>query len=293
MAKEKGKILITLTPSESKRLIAKGVRNLEEVQRALKHGTIILTLGTTNAYVVEEILNDVPGSENNKPLLSLSGSRERGQSPRFRGQRGEAPLIDKQRYAAGVITDSGTCVVPKEEREKEVVLKNGKMSEESMEKAIENLSADDVFIKGANALDATGTAGVFMANTSGGTIGSALGTVMARGVRLIIPIGIEKTIPYSITEAAKRVGIEKCYKSMGWPVGLMPVHGTVITEIEALKILGAEDAFPIGAGGVDGGEGSVVICVEGSVEKLDELMGLVTQIKGEAPVKVVSKNCRN
>ncbi|MBE0516115.1 MAG: NAD(P)H-hydrate dehydratase [Methanophagales archaeon] len=29
-----------------------------------------------------------------KPLLSLSGSRERGQSPRFRGQRGGAPLFD-------------------------------------------------------------------------------------------------------------------------------------------------------------------------------------------------------
>ncbi len=281
MAREKGKILITLTPSESKRLIAKGVRNLEEVQRALKLGTIVITLGTTNAYVVEEILNDVPGSENNKPLQG------------FRGQRGEAPLIDKRRYAAGVITDSGTCVVPKEEREKELVLKNGKISEESMENAIENLSADDVLIKGANALDATGTAGVFMANPSGGTIGSALGTVMARGVKFVIPIGIEKTIPYSITEAAKRVGIEKFHKSIGLPVGLMPVHGKVITEIEALKILGAEDAFPIGAGGVDGGEGSVVICVEGSVEKLDELMALVTHIKGEAPVKVVSKNCGN
>jgi hypothetical protein len=117
---------------------------------------------------------------------------------------------------------------------------------------------------------------------------------MARGVHFIIPVGIEKTIPYSITEAATRVGIEKCYKSVGWPVGLMPVHGRVITELDALKILGAEDAFPIGAGGVDGGEGSVVICVEGrSVEKLDELMALVTQIKGEAPVKVVSTDCKN
>ena len=266
MTRDKGKILITLTPAESKRLIAKGVKNLEEVQRALKHGTIIITLGTTNAYVAEEILSALPGLENK---------------------------LDKQRYAAGVITDRGTCLVPKEEREREVILKDGKISKEDIEKAIENLSADDVFIKGANALDATGTAGVFMANTVGGTIGSALGTIMARGVKLIIPIGIEKTIPYSITEAAKRVGIEKFYKAIGWPVGLMPVHGKVITEIEALKILGAEDAFPIGAGGVDGGEGSVVICVEGSVEKLDELMALVTQIKGETPVKVVSKNCRD
>ncbi len=266
MAKDKGKIVITLTPSESKRLIAKGVKNLEEVQRALKQGTVIITLGTTNAYVVEEILKDVPGS----------------------GEK-----IDKQRYAAGVITDRGTCIVPKEERVKEVILKNGKISDESTEKVIENLSAGDVFIKGANALDATGTAGILMANRAGGTIGSALGTIMARGVHFIIPVGIEKTIPYSIVDAAKRVGIEKCYKSVGWSVGLMPVHGKVITEIDALRILGAEDAIPIGAGGIDGGEGSVVICIEGSIEKLDGLMALITQIKGEPPVKVVSEDCKN
>ncbi len=264
MEKGKGKILIALTPSESKRLIAKGVKSLEEVQRALKQGTVIIGLGTTNAYVAEEILNDIPGSE----------------------------TIKKQRYAAGIITDRGTCVIPKGDRVKEVIVKNGKLSDEGIETAIENLSADDVFIKGANALDASGTAGILMANPIGGTIGTALGTVMARGVRFIIPVGIEKTIPYSITEAAKRVGIETFYKSLGWSVGLMPVHGTVITEIEALKIFGAEDAFPIGAGGVDGGEGSVVICVEGGVEKLDELMTLITQIKGELPVKVVSKDCK-
>ena len=264
MATEKRKILIALTPSESKRLIAKGVTQLEEVQRALKQGIIIITLGTTNAYIAEEILKDVPGSDKK---------------------------IDRRRYAAGIVTERGTCVVPKEEREKEVILKNGKMSAEGIEKAIENLSAGDVFIKGANALDATGTAGIYMAHRSGGTIGSALGTVMARGVHFIIPIGIEKTIPYSIKEAAKHVGIEAFYHSVGLPVGLMPVHGKIITEIDALKILGAEDAFPIGAGGVDGGEGSVVLCVEGSVEKLDELMSLVMQIKGEAPVTVVSKKC--
>ena len=271
MAEEKKKIVITLTPSESKRLIAKGVKNLEAVQRALKQGAVIITLGTTNSYVAEEILKDVPGSG--------SGS-------------GSGGKIDKQRYAAGITTARGLCVLPKEDRIDEVILKKGKISDESTEEAIENLSAEDVFIKGANALDATGTAGVLMANRAGGTIGSALGTVMARGVHFIIPVGIEKTIPHSIVDAAKRVGIEKCYKAVGWPVGLMPVHGKVITELEALRILGAEDAFPIGAGGIAGGEGSVVICVEGSIEKLDELMAFVTQIKGEPPVNVVSTDCK-
>ena len=264
MAKEKEKILIALTPSESKRVIAKGVKNLEEVQRALKQGTIIIGLGTTNAYVADEILSELSG----------------------------ANKIDKQRYAAGVITDKGTCVVTKEEREKEVIIKNGVVSsEESIENAIEELSAEDVFIKGANALDAYGNAGILLAHTAGGTIGSAIGTVMARGVNFIIPVGIEKMIPYSITAAAKRVGKGRFYKSVGMPVGLMPVYGTVITEIEALILLGAEDAFTIGAGGVAGGEGSVVICAEGSAESMEDLMRVITQIKGEAPVNVASVKC--
>ena len=114
---------------------------------------------------------------------------------------------------------------------------------------------------------------------------------MARGVNFIIPVGIEKTIPFSITEAAKRVGKERFFKSVGMPVGLMPVHGKVITEIEALRILGAEDAFPIGAGGVAKGEGSVVICAEGSAEKMEELMRIISQIKGETHVKVAKLNC--
>ncbi|MCW3128770.1 MAG: hypothetical protein N2V75_01515 [Methanophagales archaeon] len=266
MVTEKKKILIALTPSESKRLIAKGVTNLEEVQRALRHGTIIIGLGTTNAYVAEEILNVLIGAKREKK-------------------------IDRRRYAAGVITDKGTCVVGKEEREKEVIIKSGEISDESIEKAIEELSAEDVFIKGANALDAAGNAGIFLAHPTGGTIGSALGTVMARGVNFIIPVGIEKTIPFSIIDAAKRVGKERFFKSVGKPVGLMPVHGKVITEIEALRILGAEDAFPIGAGGVAKGEGSAIICAEGSAKKMEELMTLIAQIKGEAQAKVVDIEC--
>lgn len=264
MANENKKILIVLTPSESKRVIAKGVKKLEEVQRALKQGTIIIGLGTTNAYVADEILSELSG----------------------------ANKIDKQRYAAGVITDKGTCVVTKEEREKDVIIKNGVVRrEESIENAIEELSAEDVFIKGANALDAYGNAGILLAHTAGGTIGSAIGTVMARGVNFIIPVGIEKMIPYSITEAAKRVGKGRFYKSVGMPVGLIPVYGTVITEIEALILSGAEDAFTISAGGVAGGEGSVVICAEGSAESMEDLMRVITQIKGEAPVNVMSVKC--
>ena len=47
--------LAALTPSESKRLIAKGVAALPEVRKALQKGTVIVARGTTNGFVVEEL----------------------------------------------------------------------------------------------------------------------------------------------------------------------------------------------------------------------------------------------
>lgn len=50
--------LVSLTPAESKRLIAKGVSALPEVRRALEQGIVIIARGTTNAFVVEEMTGD-------------------------------------------------------------------------------------------------------------------------------------------------------------------------------------------------------------------------------------------
>jgi hypothetical protein len=271
MGEEKSKLVIALTPAASKRLIARGVMRLPEVQRALKHGAIVVALGTTNAFVVEEL------------LAAIAGAQSKLEKGRY--------AVEKGRYAAGVVTSAGLCVVPKGDRLKELIIKKGRVSEESLEAALAELSAGDVFIKGANALDPTGTAGILMTNRQGGTIGSALGIVMSRGAHFIIPVGLEKTVLYPLAEAAKRLGIERCYKAVGWPVGIMPVHGKVITEVEALKLLGADDAFPIGAGGVAGAEGSVILCVEGRREKLDELMTLAVKLKGEPAVTVATENC--
>jgi len=52
------KLLVTLTVAESKRLIAKGLLATEAVQEALKSGYLCVTLGTTSAYLVEELLGN-------------------------------------------------------------------------------------------------------------------------------------------------------------------------------------------------------------------------------------------
>ncbi len=234
-------IQITLTPRESKRIIAMGVKKLPVIQQALENGIILVTLGTTNAYVAEE----------------LTGRK-----------------IDHSRYAAGYIDGTAT-VVPQDKRLPMIALKKGK--EVGADTIINEMTSQDVVIKGANALDPHGVAGVMLANPVGGTTGSLLGTIVAKGINLVIPVGIEKSISYPVTEISRRIGIQRCTKATGLPVGMMPLFGTVITEVEALKLLGAGDVFPIGAGGIDGGEGSVTLCVTG--DRADEIFELVLKVK--------------
>src|SRR5659263_584970 len=180
-------IQITLTPTESKRIIAMGVKKLPVIQQALKKGIILITLGTTNAYVVEEL----------------------------RGKK-----IDHSRYAAGYIGKTAT-VVPNDKRLPAIALKNGK--EVNADSILNEMTSQDVVIKGANALDPDGVAGVMMANPVGGTTGGFIGTIMARGINLVISVGLEKSIPYSVIEISRRIGIKRCSKATGLPVRLMPL----------------------------------------------------------------------
>ncbi|NLF17032.1 MAG: hypothetical protein GX595_07220, partial [Lentisphaerae bacterium] len=48
-------LVVSLTVSESKRLIARGVAQCDAVQRARDRGVIAIGSGTTNAYVIEEL----------------------------------------------------------------------------------------------------------------------------------------------------------------------------------------------------------------------------------------------
>ena len=47
---------ISLTVSESKRLIAQAIAQMPILKKALKDGMVIITKGTTNTYIAEEIL---------------------------------------------------------------------------------------------------------------------------------------------------------------------------------------------------------------------------------------------
>ena len=47
----------------------------------------------------------------------------------------------------------------------------------------------DAIVKGANAVDATGTIGILLSNENGGAIGAVFGPASARGIPIISPGG--------------------------------------------------------------------------------------------------------
>jgi hypothetical protein len=252
------KAQFSLTTSESKRLIGKSVSGHPKVKKALKRGIVAIGLGSTNAFVIEEILKK---------------------------------KIKKEKYVAGFVDELGPCVVPAKERLPEVVLKNGKVVKERPAEIVKKMKATDVFIKGANALDFEGIAGVMMASETGGTVADVLGVIKARGVNLIIPVGLEKLIPYSINDISNVAGIFETDYALGIPVGIMPVAGEVITEIEALESLGVS-AIAIGSGGLGDGGGSKVLQIEGDAKSVQKVMGIVKKIKGEKRVEALRGGCK-
>jgi hypothetical protein len=54
---------VTLLPTESKKLIAKALANMDEVKTALKEGVVVLHLSSSTLFLVEEILGKVPETE--------------------------------------------------------------------------------------------------------------------------------------------------------------------------------------------------------------------------------------
>lgn len=145
---------------------------------------------------------------------------------------------------------------------------------------IKDMKRGDVFIKGANAVDCRRlTAGIYLGHDTGGTIGAALGTIAARGIRLVIPVGLEKLVGSSIEDLS--VEMQSAMYGDDQHVGYIAVHGEIITEIEALDILFGVTAEHMGSGGVGGAEGSVHLLISGDKDKVSKAMWYVRQIQGE------------
>lgn len=237
-----------LTVSEGKRLIAKGIAANKDVRERLQHGMVIITLGTTNTYIAEE----------------LAGL--------------EAP---RGSFVTGRIFPTGKEDFAKDlKRRSEIVLVNGQISDLSYLEALERMTEKDIVLKGANMLNyAKRQAAVCIGAPDGGTT-AKLRKYTDRGKgRWIVPIGLEKETTQDLFEMQRMVnGSPNRAKGT---VRLNVTQGNVYTEIEAVREFADIDVFVTAKGGVDGAEGGVSLLLCGSEEEVQKALDVIRQVIGE------------
>jgi hypothetical protein len=254
---------ITLTPTESKKLIAKSILNLKEFQKAFKKGIIAMHNCSSTIFIYEALVGHMP----------------------------------KGVWVNGVITPTGLCVSkdaletkapgpgPHDPRmsRRAWVFKKGLLQEPTpLGEILDQMTENDVYVKGSNAVDPQGNVGVLYANPAGagGTIGKVIAAQRRSGFHILLPIGLEKLIPVDLKQAIKKAGFKKVDRAMGEPCGLIHVPGKKIDEVDALAILSGAEATPIAAGGLGGAEGSIVLAIHGTEEQVQKAYDICCSVKG-------------
>ena len=231
----------------SKRLIAKGVRNHPAVKTALNTGNIGITRGTTCTYVAEEFL-------------------ER--------------QIEPFSYTTGLTLpkEPSQPVKTPDARMHDIIIRNGEihMDGETVGEAARNFGPGDIIIKGANALNyEKKVAGCLIGHPVGGTVGSIWGPLYGKKIRLVIPVGLEKIITGDILAISEQTMDENSGNA------LMPMTGTIVTELEAIHILTGAISYQIAAGGIRGAEGAIRLHAHGTPDQLNALKKVLAEIETE------------
>lgn len=272
---------VTLSPSESKKLIAKAVVRMDMVERALARGTVVLHPSSSTYFIVEEVTG-------RKPKTNV--------------------------WVCGVIVPKGACVEmgvalgrtsislkenqetvtadPKSFRYSWVIRSGELLTDLPLDSLLEELGTGDVYIKGVNALDMQGNVGILTGNPiEGGTIGQVMAASRRRGFSVIFPVGLEKLIPIPIKKATKEALRTHYDYGMGIPCGLFPCEGTTVTETKAIEILSGATAIPIAAGGLCGAEGAVTLVIKGDEDQVLRAINHIEQSKGATLPQVRTFNC--
>lgn len=259
--------LFVFTPAEGKRLIGKAVATLAPVRTALESGNILIGHGSTNVYVAEEIL----------------------------GRDAVARLFERNCFLSGVTMRGSLCTIPGSDKPPILLLRRGKVvpPAATMSEMLKGFGRESVVLKGANAVDPEGNAAVMMAHPEGGTIGWSIGTILARGIQLIVPVGLEKLVP-SVKKAVSLCGQQTLDYAQGLKVGLIPLaDATVVTEIDALRALAGVEAFHVASGGNDGSEGAVTLVAEGPAWNVERAISVAESVKGEPPLVPPKSRCES
>lgn len=236
---DEGTALVVMRPEEGRRLIGLAVAALPQVKRAAHQGRMVIVGGSTTRHAAHALTGNDPGRD----AFAVGWIRDGllGESPK--PGRGEGPFL----------------------------FENGQVTRGWPAPLLERFQAGDVYVKGANAMDADGHVGILMASPTGGTIGLAVAILHARGGELVIPVSLGKLIP-SVPAVLPCLGQGKVGRVMGAPVGMMPIpvgSATVVTEITAFEVLFGVRATPVAAGGLDDCAGALVLHLAGPAAAVD------------------------
>lgn len=250
---------VTLTTCESKRLIAKAVIKTPMFDQAFRNGKIIIHPSSTTYFILKELNINLPDQIWIFGLITPDGA--------YREKKSQA--------RNGVLKDPYEFM-------HSWVLENGNLQEKkTLKEILESMGPEDVYIKGANALDFDKIPAVLIGNKGGGTISRVIYYSKKRNFKILVPIGLEKLIPCSISVVSKEAKFGKMDFSMGMPCSLLPIRNSyVITEIEAINILSNATAFPIASGGLVGAEGAITLVIKGRNEQIKLINNYINGIKG-------------
>ncbi len=266
----KSRKIFVLNPSQSRRLIAKGVVNLPQIKDALKSGKIFVCRGSTNAYVLEELYKEAGIDTKFNKADFVSGQ-----------------IIPGKKFMKWWIKPRSDMKI------KEVLFDKGQKKEigETGDriKELNKFKQGDIFIKGGNLIDINGIPGVLAAGLNGGTIGTSEGSIQMKGIDVICPIGLEKMIFGEISELQHLMGqLNLDSTSEGLTAGLIPMpFATVISEIEALETLFNCNVYHVASGGVGGAEGSISLLVD--TYEIEEEMNKINVFMNEIAEEPIYK----
>jgi hypothetical protein len=260
---------VVLIPDESKKFIIKALLAMRAVKTALKKGIVAVHPSSTTLFLYEALVGRFPDAGEHwvSGLILPRGlcvSRHSIERMASQDQSMKDPLENRNAW----------------------VFKKGQLQEKMrLGDILDQMSPDDVYVKGPNAIDSKGNIGVLYANPAGGggTIGRVLGRARKTGFHFLFPAGIEKLIPVSVKEASKKAGFKRVKKAMGMPCGMIPIPaslGQKIDETDAVRILSGAEATPIAAGGLGGAGGAVVLGVSGTKAQVNRAVGAVESVKG-------------
>ena len=242
-----------ITTAMGKRLIGLGMALHPAVKKVLQSGRLVIIAGTTNGYVAEEILR--------------STHQEEG--------------FSREGFRRGVTIAPG-ATLKKTEFAGDVMLKDGEWQKgKTIFDVSEEIEEGDLILKGANAFDARGKAAIQIGSPVAGTVTEAIKAHYGRRAQIIIPVGLEKRVLEDCDTLAKL-----CNAPGAQGPRLLPVPGTIFTELHAIEILSGAKASLIAGGGVYGAEGAYWIGVQGDDNQISPFGEIIKKLQSEPKCEV-------